>query len=285
MNRHFKLLFIFVFFILSCRVSNSFAVENKKIPVTVSMSPYDFFVKKIAGDLVEIYTLIPTHADHETYEPGLAKISKVAQSNLYITINSNYFNFEKKLEKHLKDLPNNKTILLDSSKGIELTAEDPHLWTSPSKVKLISKNILSGLQQILPEQSLTLQNNLKIFLEEIDQSNLNSQELLKSFPGKTFYSYHKSWAYFAADFHLTNAHIETEGKEPSLAQQNKLLTKMKAEKANLIILENPEQEEKLRFLKDYISFKAVVINAQEYDWLENQKKLTQTLLEAFSKIQ
>lgn len=282
MNRHFKSLFIFLFFLFFFLISSSLAAENKKILVTVSMSPYDFFVKKIAGDLVETYPLIPAQADHETYEPGLAKISKVADSALFITINPDHFNFEKKLKNHLKDLPNNKTIILDSGEGIELSTEDPHIWTAPSKVKLITKNILKGLQEILPEQSIILQNNFNAFFEEIDQSYLNSQKSLKAFQGKTFYSYHKSWAYFAADFKLINAQIESEGKEPSLAQQTKLLRKMKAERTDFIILENPEQQEKLKFLKNYLNFKTFVINAQEYDWLENQKKLTQALLENFS---
>lgn len=283
MNRYFTSSFILFFPLLLVAASSALATENKKPLVSVSMSPYDFFVKKIAGDLVDTFTLIPAQADHETYEPGLAKVSKIATSALFVCINPNSFNFEKNLEKYLKDLPNNKTILLDSSSNIKLTQGDPHIWTAPSKVKIISQNIFKALIEILPNQAQKLESNLNEFLKEIEIVSTDSSNALEKYQGKTFYSYHKSWSYFATDYQLNNGHIEFEGREPSLAQQIKLLEKIKSDKTNLIILENPEQGEKVKFLKGYLNFETVVINAQEFNWLENQKKLVQTLLKSFNQ--
>lgn len=282
MYRLFKSLFFFSFLLLlPIFLTSAMAEEEKKI-ISTTMSPYDFFVKKIAGDLVETNTLIPAFADHETFEPGIAKISKIAKSDLFIAINPKYFSFEKKIENYFNSLKDNKTIFFDSSSNVELYDEDPHIWTSPEKVKLLSNNIFTALLKILPDKQTELKNNLDKFLQEINNLQAESIKQLAQYKGRTFFSYHKSWSYFASEYQLRNEQIENEGKEPNLVQQNNLIKKLKANNAKLIILENPNQSEKVTFLKSFVDFETITLNAQEENWIENQRKLIQTLLKSFN---
>ncbi|EAH7702436.1 cation ABC transporter substrate-binding protein, partial [Campylobacter upsaliensis] len=73
-----KKILLFLFF--------GFSFLMAKPVVSVSIAPQEFFVKKIAGDSVEINTLLPQNSDEHTFEFKATHLSKLEKSDLYFTM-------------------------------------------------------------------------------------------------------------------------------------------------------------------------------------------------------
>ena len=87
MNRVLK---IFVMlFLFSCNSGN---YSEKKAVITVSVSPFSYFVKAIAGGEYEINVMVPASADPHIYEPVPGQITSLGKSVAYIS--DGYLGFE-----------------------------------------------------------------------------------------------------------------------------------------------------------------------------------------------
>jgi len=111
--------------------------NNQKINIVVSILPQINFVENIGKDKVEVSAMIPPGFSPATYEPDIEQLKKLSEADLYIKIG--HIPFEKTQMKRLADL-NPKMKIIDSSKGIEIYENDPHIWINTSGKYLFSFN-------------------------------------------------------------------------------------------------------------------------------------------------
>jgi len=113
--------------------------------------------------------------------------------------------------------------------------KDPHIWTTPSNVKIIAKNIYNELAKIDSKNKSYYKKNLTAFLKEIEQTDLKIKNLLKNTPKNSkFMVFHPSWGYFARDYNLEQFAIESGGKNPKPKQIAHLIEEAKEEKVHAI---------------------------------------------------
>ncbi|EAJ8269130.1 zinc ABC transporter substrate-binding protein, partial [Campylobacter coli] len=190
--------------------------ENLNLPlISVSIAPQAFFVKKIAGDTLNINILSTnTHKPKSKSNP----MKKLEKSELYFTIG---LEFEKKLTDKLeqkfpkvkiidmqKDIPLAKT---SSSNSKEIL--DPFTWLDPILVQNIALNTYNALVQKYPQNKSLYKHNLDKFLTELDVLNLQISSKLQKVKNKEFITYHPAWSYFAKRYDLVQNHIEFLGKK------------------------------------------------------------------------
>ena len=73
------------FFVLSLLIICG-VFADEKINVSVSVIPQAYFVKQIAGDLVDINIMVQKGKSPETYEPSIKQLEELSQSKEYFGI-------------------------------------------------------------------------------------------------------------------------------------------------------------------------------------------------------
>lgn len=204
-------------------------VETSNLQVTVSIPPQAWLVKRIAGDLVNVQTMVGPGDDPHTYEPTPAQMVALTKSDIYFTIG---IEFE---DAWMPKLANsNRTMkVVESNFGVQRIATksvyapagsattlqtqeglDPHIWYSPERMKLVAQNIAKELANFNPQNKTTYQANLDKVISEIDQLQVEVSTKLSGLKHNHFLIIHPTLGYLADDYGLVQLSVESEGQEP-----------------------------------------------------------------------
>jgi zinc transport system substrate-binding protein len=112
---------------------------------------------------------------------------------------------------------------------------DPHIWTSPSNVKIIAKNIYTYLTRVDKQNSAYYKTNYEKFLTHVDATDKMIKKTLIDLPtGSKFMVFHPAWGYFAKDYGLQQVAIEAGGKNPSPKHIAHIIEEAKEDKVKAI---------------------------------------------------
>lgn len=211
------------------------------VTVTVTISPYKYFVDQIAKGKVDVNVMVPNGNNPETYEPYAQQMMELSKSALYLKVGS--IGFEQTWMKKLQDnAPEMKVI--DTSVGIKPAKTpggniDPHVWMSCSNARIIASNILKALCELEPKNKAFFEKNYQSLLSIIDKRDSTIKESFKKDPDlvRKFVIYHPILTYFARDYQLEQLAIEEEGREPSAAQQKSLIERARKEKIKFCLIQ------------------------------------------------
>jgi zinc transport system substrate-binding protein len=184
-----------------------------KIGVAVSIVPLADFVENVGEDKVDVTVMVPPGASPHTYDPKPSQLVEVSEAEIYVKVGSGV-DFELAwMDKIIK--VNSNMLVLDSSQGIELIGKDPHIWNSPFNAKIMVENICDGLIQVDPDNADFYTENMNDYLKELDIVDGYIRYKLDRFTNRAFLIYHPAFAYFAAEYGLTQLAVEHGGKEPT----------------------------------------------------------------------
>lgn len=111
--------------------------------------------------------------------------------------------------------------LVDSSVGVKLINDDPHIWMDPERYAQQSDNIAAALSEKYPDQKHIIESNAQILRQELLEFKSEKRtELLSSLDETNIITFHDGFTYFADAFGLNilAAIEEEEGAEPSAAE-------------------------------------------------------------------
>jgi len=261
--------------------------------VAVSIAPQKYFVERIGGDYVSVNVIVEPGASPATYEPKPEQLKALSHADLYFTIG---VPFEDAWLDRIASVSSHM-IIIDTAAGIErmpmpvrLEQEshghsdredpehpDPHIWLSPSLVKIQIKTICEALAQIDPAHSEDYQANLESFLADIDALDKEIREKLAGLESREFIVFHPAWGYFARDYDLEMIPIEIGGQEPSAAELTRIIADAK-ERHIRVILAQPEFSTKAaETIAREIGGEVLLISPLAEDWLGNLRHLADTL--------
>ena len=215
--------------------------EKPAVTVTVTISPYKYFVDQIAKGKVDVNVMVSNGNNPETYEPYAQQMMELSKSALYLKVGS--IGFEQTWMKKLQDnAPDMKVI--DTSVGIKPAKTpggniDPHVWMSCSNARIIASNILKALCELEPKNKAFFEKNYQSLLSIIDKRDSTIKENFKKDPDlvRKFVIYHPILTYFARDYQLEQLAIEEEGREPSAAQLKSLIERARKEKIKFCLIQ------------------------------------------------
>ena len=205
------------------------------IPIFVSIVPQKYFVERIGGEHVKVDVMVKSGESLATFNPNPKKMSRLSQAKLYFSIG---VPFETVWIERIQSIhPNLQIVPLHDSTHKNLKTEhdvhhshgshDPHIWTSPAKVKVIAQKIKDTLTHIKPEQEKYFAANLQAFLSDLDTLDKDIRTILARSDNSRFMVFHPAWSYFAEDYGLEQVAIEEEGKEPGARALQKIIEKGK----------------------------------------------------------
>ena len=257
------------------------ATEDGKPTVTVTIPPFAYFVEKIADDKVNVNVMVSNGNNPETYEPYAQQMVELSNSDLYFKVGNIGFEqtWMKKLRQNAPDMK-----VIDTSVGITPAKTpggntDPHVWMSCKNARIISRNILQSLCELLPEDKAFFEKNYQKLLHVIDQRDSAITQEVKNNPKfeHKFVIYHPILTYFARDYKLEQLAIEEEGREPSAAQIKSLIERAKKEHIKYCLIQAEFANRNTTTFIQESHTKPFKINPLQGDWVEAMKEVTRAL--------
>ena len=244
--------------------------EKPAVTVTVTISPYKYFVDQIAKGKVNVNVMVSNGNNPETYEPYAQQMMELSKSALYLKVGS--IGFEQTWMKKLQDnAPEMKVI--DTSVGIKPAKTpggniDPHVWMSCSNARIIASNILKALCELEPKNKAFFEKNYQSLLSIIDKRDSTIRESFKKDPDlvRKFVIYHPILTYFARDYQLEQLAIEEEGREPSASQLKSLIEKARKEKIKFCLIQAEFANRNTTTFINESHTKPMNINPLQGDW-------------------
>lgn len=223
-------------------------------------------------------------ASPATYEPKPEQMTALAQSVAYFSIG---VPFEKAWIEKIQ-AANPKMKMVDTTQGIERKATpnggfDPHIWLSPSLVKIQSETIYKALAELDPAHEAEYKNNLDAFIKDIDSLDAEIRATLAKVATKKFIVFHPAWGYFARDYGLEMIPIEVGGQEPSAQELAALIEKARAENIKVVFVQPEFSKEDAETIAREIGGKTLTISPLNPDWLNNLKNVAETFAAVLSQ--
>jgi zinc transport system substrate-binding protein len=307
-----KLLILLVV-LMSVLVACSSATETTQeeaVPIVfVSIVPQQYFINRIAGDMVDARVMVEPGASPHTYEPKPSQMAALSDALAYFAIG---IEFEEAWLAKFAD-SNPDMVIIDTTEGIERLPMlfehshegeeehlndvdhdeddddhhhdelDPHVWVSPALVKIQVQHMYATLVELLPEHEAVFSENLATFLDEIDALEADIEQALAGVTSRKFIVFHPSWGYFAAQFDLEMIPIEVGGTEPSAAELAVIIDEAREEDIHVIFAQPEFSTKSAETIAREINGEVILISPLAYNWLENLQQVAQTMAEVLSK--
>lgn len=292
--------------------TTSFLCAN--VNAVVSILPQKTFVEAIGGEKVNVSLMVlPGNSPH-TYEPKPSQMKEVSKADLYFAIGVEFehtwlqrFSDQNKkmkivhIEKGIKKLPMAKHSHGDEDehhdehedeehKGHAHHDEhdhekhgnyetlDPHVWTAPSNVKVIAKNIYDALVKEDIANASYYKANYEKFLTHIKNTDRTIKTILLDVEtGSKFMVFHPAWGYFAADYGLTQMAIEAGGKNPKPKQVMHLIQEAKHEGVKAVFTAPEFSEKVAKQIAKEVGVPVIKVSPLNPKWSQNLKNLAKAI--------
>jgi len=280
--------------------------DADQLKAFVSITPQQYFVQKIGGNLVDVSVLVPAGADPHTYEPKPRQMAELAKSAVYFAVG---IDFEKAWMKRIAAASPGMRIV-HTDQGIEKMAlsahhshgkdkgrqvspgntqhasspggahshhragtPDPHVWLSPPLVKIQARHIADALVAVDSANRTRYEENLVDFLRELDALDAELKSIFAGSPGARFMVFHPSWGYFAQAYGLEQVPIEIEGKDPKPAQLKNLIHHAREQGVKVVFVQPQFSVKSAEMVAREIGGQVVVADPMAGNWAENLREV------------
>ena len=250
--------------------------------IYVSIAPLRSLVEAITEQDFPVEVLVPAGASPENFE--LTPKQYIALNEAQWIFSTGLITFETTL---LHKLPEGARII-DLSRGIEPIAGtcshhhhghahthgvDPHTWTSPRALQLMSRTIYEAIHIEHPDSVRYTQNfnRLQERLEVLDRA-IEAQ--ITASGVEQFIVYHPALTYYARDYGLRQISIEEEGKEPSAKRLAELIRTARAEGIRTVLVQRQFPRSSVEAVADDMEAEVVEFDPLAENVIENIAHIT-----------
>lgn len=278
-------------FLIGCSDQKS-TVEAKRPLVFTSIPPQAGLAKAIAGDLVEVRTLVGEGQSPHSYEPTARQLARLGEADALFTIG---VPFETRLMAKIAPLYPNVPVIATQT-GIEPIemphvhhgegcthehgAADPHVWLNPDNALLIAQSIFEKMIEIDPGQRAAYQKNFDALTGQLQALDEEIIQMMIPCKGSRFYVFHPSFGYFASAYGLEQVPVEIDGKSPSPQQLAALITQARSENVKVIFVQKQFPVKSAQAVANAIDGSVVQLNPLAEDVIANLREIAETLLHA-----
>jgi zinc transport system substrate-binding protein len=191
--------------------------------VVASLLPLTDWVRQIAGDAVEAYTLLPAGASPHTYEPTPEAAEHAAAAKLLVVDGLGMDDWARKLASN----PQTRTLVLGDlvqtmkqtfpDDPDEVGAPDPHVYLDPVRAAQMLPALTDALIALVPAQADEMRRRSAAYQAQLQQFAVHMAQACKPYAGRHLVTFHNAYQYFLLRCGLPIADVVEEfpGKEPS----------------------------------------------------------------------
>ena len=244
-------------FACSSAKQDSNSNEATKLKVVATNSIIADITKNIAGDKIDLHSIVPVGQDPHEYEPLPEDVKKTSEANLILY---NGINLETggnawftKLVQNAKKEENKDYYAV--SEGVDVIylegqnekgKEDPHAWLNLENGMIYAKNIAKQLEAKDPKNKDFYETNLKAYLEKLSKLDKESKDKFNNIPAekKMIVTSEGAFKYFSKAYNVPSAYIwEINTEEEGTPDQIKtLVEKLRKTKVPSLFVESSVDE-------------------------------------------
>jgi zinc transport system substrate-binding protein len=204
----FLLLFYVALLMQSCEQTPD--KSDNRLTILTTIPPLYSFAKNIAGDIANVENLLPNGAEPHDYSFGPSDIKKVSKAQIII---KNGLSLETWLDKLLASAEENSAAIgrelfvVDSSSGIDVIDNDPHIWLSPKRAVVQVKNIRDALIRLDTVNAEVYSRNAALYINRLQTLSNDITFTVGTFKRREFVAFHSAFKYFADDYGLDQAAV------------------------------------------------------------------------------
>jgi len=215
---------------MACKQEES----SDRLTVVATIFPLADFVKNVAGDKVEVVTLLRPGDSPHTYEPTSRDMKAVDRARLLVVNGAGLDFWVEDLEAAASD----NLVVVDTSdvlaeEGLLLYGGDhddeggtnPHFWLDPVLAQKQVETIASALATADPGNKDFYLGNAATYIGGLKSLDEEIRDTTGEFSIREFISFHASWTYFARRYGLVEAAVieEAPGKDPTPDEQRRII--------------------------------------------------------------
>jgi zinc/manganese transport system substrate-binding protein len=234
---------------------SSAAFAADKIKVVATFTVIADMVANVAGDHVDLSTIVGPDGDAETYEPTAADVPKIAEARI-LFMNGLSDEFEPWLPTLMKQsrFSGTKVIVTRGVKALSADDEHPiggkpkaivldqHAWMNPRNGIIYVKNITDALVRLDPANADEYRNRAASYTQELRDLSTWAQTEITAVPPaqRRALSSHDSLQYLAKAFSITMISVYgwTNKSEPSAADLARLADQIRQDHVKALFLDS-----------------------------------------------
>jgi zinc transport system substrate-binding protein len=221
--------------------------SSGKLTVVATIFPLADFVKNVAGDKVEVVTLLKPGDSPHTYAERPSYSKAVARAKLLV-VNGAGLDF---WVENLKAAASDNMVVVDTSavlaeEGLLLTGDEhddggtnPHFWLDPVLAQKQVEAIAAALVAADPDNKDFYLENAADYIAQLQSLDEEIKSITQLFSSREFITFHPAWTYFAKRYGLVEAAViaEAPGKEPTIEDIMRIVDKVRNLKVKAIFAE------------------------------------------------
>lgn len=251
---------------------------------------------RIAGDDLDIVTLLPAGSDPEVYQPTVSTMSRLANADAWITLGSD--GFEEALRKNIsQNFPSLE--IVDGTDGIDKIcgghgeAEhdhshekhpnhdrkhrhdhtfDPHMLASVRNCAVMADNIAATLARLYPDRAEKYIEAGRRLAEQLKQLDDSIAGL--DLAGKAVAIRHPSLSYYARDYGLVQIALSDIGKETSPMQMKRRIDDTYAAGPTVLVVEKEHTSGSDGDTARQLATDTIQVSLNSANWLNDLKRIS-----------
>lgn len=209
MHRLFLILTFTVLLITACSPRTLSTPQSGPIVLT-STTFLAGIAQNVAGDRVQVTSLVPAGSDPHTFQAAPSDIQKIAESTVVIVNGLDYDQFI----MPLLESAGGTRLIITASDGLEVrrvkgetgeAAIDPHMWMVPTRVIKYVENIRDGLTKADPGGVSIYKTNADAYISQLKELDTWIKQQVALIPPerRQLVTNHDSLGYFAESYGFT----------------------------------------------------------------------------------
>lgn len=257
-------------------------IAQNKPTVVVTIAPQAAFVREVAGDLVNLVTMMPPGTNHETYSPPPQDMEKLSRAQLYLAMGlpperANILPKLADMNRNMKIVDiQNEVAKVHLPRFFAPGDPDPHIWLSPKRAVVMVQLTAKELSLIDPVNQTTYAANAARFIDRIEAVDREIQETYKGFATRTIIVYHPAFGYFAEDYNLTMVALEEEGKEADPRRMREIIDMAREKGIKVIYYQEDIDGRQSRTFAEELGGQAEKVSPMATDYVENLKRIAKS---------
>ena len=211
----------------------------------VSVSTFTLYeaARSVAGETLEINSIIPLGSDAHTFSPTPAQVAAISKSPLFIYSGAGFETWAEPLKNSLPqsvkivDMSQNVTLLKnnDSDHGVY----DPHYWLDIDNMIRVTQTMEGEFSKLIPTNTKLYHTNATTYIAKLQKLKSDYSEGLKTCKNRTLITNHDAFGYLAHANQLKNISVIglSSDEQPSAKTISEIITLVKKEKVKTIFFE------------------------------------------------
>lgn len=206
--------------------------QNDRKLVVSTASIFADMAANIAGDHVDIRTIVPIGGDPHIYEPTPADAQLISKADLIL---KNSLTFEGWLEGLIKSAGGDATVVtitegIQPIKSVYKGSADPHAWMDASNGLIYIENIKNALVELDPDNREVYEFNYSVYRKQLEEIDAYIFEQVKKIPEqrRILITSHDAFQYYGRRYGIRLESVigvstEAEAQTSDIIRLNKIL--------------------------------------------------------------